>query len=404
MTEQEVLQKMVAPAGPRPGKPYRGGVIQIHITRACDKSCFACTQGSNLGGKTEFMSPEHFEQAVRSLGFDGNEHMPELGHKPYFGVVGVFGGNPALSPHFSAYCETLRRLVPFEQRGLWCNNPVTIDKAKEMARTFDPSVSNLNVHLDSAAYEMFKLGWPASHVVGLTGDSRHSPVHLAMKDVVKEQCDNCAGQGGYFDLPNGERYLSDPGAVPRIEQYWTRCPDCGGIGKVADNDRIRELISTCDINQHWSAMIGVFRGELRAWFCEVAGAQAMLHQGESDYPDTGVRIIQAENGDIQCGYQWAMYEGTGEIDPVIRPQQWWKWDMDQYAGQVRKHCFECGVPLRGYGELSQSLTGKEQTSATHSGVFKPKRKGREVEVVTRLEQLGLGKIQRMTSYLQNAKL
>ena len=97
MTEDECLKKMIAPGQVRPNKPYRKGVIQIHITRACDQACFHCTQGSNLGGKTEFMSPEHFEQAVRSLGFDSTA--------PYFGVCGVFGGNPALSPHFAAYCD-----------------------------------------------------------------------------------------------------------------------------------------------------------------------------------------------------------------------------------------------------------------------------------------------------------
>src|SRR5678815_405006 len=124
MTEQECLSKMVAPGTRRPGK-YREGVIQIHVTRACDKACFNCTQLSNLGGKTEFMSPEHFAQAVESL-------------RGYFGVVGVFGGNPAMSPHFVEYCRILRdSWVPFNQRGLWCNNPISIDKACAARLTFD---------------------------------------------------------------------------------------------------------------------------------------------------------------------------------------------------------------------------------------------------------------------------
>ena len=139
MTEQECLDRMVAPGTPRAGK-YRQGVIQIHITRACDKSCFNCTQASNVGGKTGFMLPDHFEQAVRSLGFD-SATAPSPSR--YFGVVGVFGGNPALSPHFSDYCAILHRLVPYEQRGIWCNNPVTLDKAKMMRATFCPGISNL---------------------------------------------------------------------------------------------------------------------------------------------------------------------------------------------------------------------------------------------------------------------
>jgi hypothetical protein len=66
MNEQEALAKMVAPGDRRPTK-WRGGVIQIHVTRACDLACYNCTQGSNLAGRVPFMSPAHFEQAVLSL-------------------------------------------------------------------------------------------------------------------------------------------------------------------------------------------------------------------------------------------------------------------------------------------------------------------------------------------------
>jgi hypothetical protein len=253
MTEQECLEKMVAPGTRRAGK-YRDGVIQILVTSSCDKSCFNCTQGSNFSRKPWFMSPEQFEQAVRSLGFV-DMNLGGVHPIPYFGVVGVFGGNPAISPHFRDYCAILRKLVPFNQRGLWCNNPLTIDLAQEMAKTFDPSVSNLNVHLDKQAYNLFKQGWPDCTPVGLTVDSRHSPVFVAMKDVITQ----CVGN----DLTRSE----------------------------PDESRIYELISGCDINQHWSAMIGVFRGQLRAWFCEIAGAQSILHQDEPDYPDTGLESI-----------------------------------------------------------------------------------------------------------------
>src|SRR4051812_21506439 len=108
MNESECLKLMVAPGDKRPGK-WRGGVVQIWVTRACDKSCYGCTQGSNLAGKPEFMSLEHFEQAVLSL-------------KDYFGVVGVFGGNPAMHPEFDGLCKILHKYVPWVRRGLWCNN------------------------------------------------------------------------------------------------------------------------------------------------------------------------------------------------------------------------------------------------------------------------------------------
>lgn len=317
MTESEALARMVPPGQHRPGK-WLGGVIQIHLTRACDKACFGCTQGSNLAGKPTFMSPGQFEAAVVSL-------------RGYFGVVGVFGGNPATSPHFEDCCAILAKHVPFERRGLWCNHPR--GKGAVMRRTFNPRVSNLNVHLDREAFAEFKRDWPESLPFGLDADSRHSPPYVAMRDVVADE-----------------------------------------------NERWR-LIADCDINRHWSAMIGVFRGEVRAWFCEIAGAQAMLHQDEADYPDTGLRVCY-----------WP-----------LGGRQWWEASMERFASQVRRHCHDCGVPLRGYGELAQAEHGTEQVSATHADVYKPKRKGRPVEVVTTLEQLGVGKLTNMTRYLQNAK-
>src|SRR5688572_8645375 len=110
MTEQEALSRMVAPGTRRPGK-YREGVIQIHVTRACNLACFNCTQGSQLAGKPTFITPAQFEQAVLSL-------------KGYFGVVGMFGGCPTLHPQFEELCDILAKHVPFDQRGLWANAPM----------------------------------------------------------------------------------------------------------------------------------------------------------------------------------------------------------------------------------------------------------------------------------------
>lgn len=354
MNEQECLEKMIAPGQIRASKPYRNGVIQIHISRACDMSCFGCTQGSNLAGSTTVITPEQFELAVRSLGFiDGMGPLPPLDvPNVYFGVVGVFGGNPALSPHFEAYCEILKRYVPYEQRGLWCNHPR--GKGRMMRGVFNPSVSNLNVHLSQEAFDQFQRDWPEARLVGLHDDSRHSPPFVAMKDVVRSK--QLVGDT-YTDLP--------------------------------DDSRIWELISNCDINQHWSAMIGVFRGELRAWFCEVAGAQAMLHQHEEDYPDTGTHLAH-------------------ESQFV---QGWWQQPMSYFKDQVRKHCFDCGVPLRGYGELAQTDKHEraysdpvpaEQTSATHSSIYLPKRPHRKVDILTDLVQLDIGKIQKVNHYIQNS--
>lgn len=311
MNEQEAIAKMVAPGARRPGK-WRQGVIQIWVTRACDKSCFNCTQFSNLRGNPGMMNPEQFEQACLSL-------------KGYFGVVGMFGGNPAIHPRFEQLCDIMQEHVPFEQRGLWSNNP--LGHGKKMRETFNPQYSNLNVHLDQQAYVEFKRDWPECHPVGLHKDSRHAPAGgLAMMDVIDDE-----------------------------SERW-------------------DLISDCDINKHWSAMICVFRGELRALFCEIAGAMSMLHQYDPDWPDLGVPVVPG----------------------------WWEKPLADFADQVRYHCHRCGVPLDGYGELAQARQGKEQTTLTHADLYKPKTPGRLVELVTDRKQVKEKGVESFVDYIGNS--
>lgn len=313
MNETEAISRMVAPSMRRDCYSH-GGVLQIWVTRACDKACFGCTQGSNLGGKPGMMTPDQYREAVASL-------------EGYFGIVGMFGGNPAIHPQFYELCRALRESwVPFEQRGLWCNHPR--GKGSIARETFDPRYSNLNVHLDREAAEEFARDWPEAvpYVKGLDGDSRHSPVFVAMQDVIDDE-----------------------------SERW-------------------RLIADCDINKYWSAMIGVFRGELRAWFCEIAGAQAMLHQHNPDYPDTGLPVTPG----------------------------WWRQGIDAYAEQIRYHCHRCGVPLRGHGELAIGGT-TEQVSKTHADIYKPKIKGRDVQVVDSLDQLG-DRLPKATDYIENGKV
>jgi len=309
---ESVIASMVAPYQPRP--VHLSGVLQIWVTRACDKACFGCTQGSNLGGKPTMITPEQYAEALESL-------------RGYFGVVGMFGGNPAIHPQFDELCRILRESwVPLEQRGIWCNHPR--GKIKTIAETFYAPHSNLNVHMDADAYREFAEGRPESKVwlKGMDADSRHSQVYVALKDVIPDEV-----------------------------QRW-------------------RLIQNCDINRFWSALIGVFRGELRAWFCEIAAAQAMLHQNDPDYPDTGLPVTPG----------------------------WWRRPIQDYAEQIRYHCHRCGVPLRGRGELAMTGT-KEQVSETHRDIYKPKIKGREVEVVTQLDQVEPGALNIMTDYIGNGR-
>lgn len=261
MNEQEALSQMVPPGQRRPRK-WMDGVMQIHLNRVCDLGCSNCTQGSQFGGKPVFMSLQNFERALQSL-------------EGYFGLIGIFGGNPALHPQFTEICTILQNYFPQEKCGIWCNHPR--GNGAIMRRTFNPSMSNLNCHLKREAYDEFKRDWPESCPFGLDKDSRHSPVHGNMARLVPDESDR-----------------------------WT-------------------LISQCDINRHWSAMICQFRGELRAFFCEIAGSQSILNQDNPDYPDTG----------------------------LVPEKGWWRKPMQDFAEQVRFHCHRCLVPLRGHGALAQ---------------------------------------------------
>lgn len=281
-----------------PGDPRRGWhVLQIMITRACRKSCFSCTQGSNLAGKPAFMSVEDFERAVISL--DG-----------FPGTIGVFGGQPTLHPQFPEICRIMRARVSYLHRGLWTNS--LSGHGKTCRITYNPARSNLNVHMDRADYDEIARDWPEAltarreHIEnGLTTDSVHTAPFVAMQDV-----------------------------MPDEDARW-------------------KIISECDVNQTWSAAIGHIPGRgLRAYFCELAYAQAALHADDPEWPDLGMTV---EPG-------------------------WWRRPIEDFAGQVYLHCHSCGIPLRRPGQAAIGGTTEEFTQ-THAFIARPKARGREVAFV-----------------------
>lgn len=302
------LSKMKGPSDKR--YTWREGIIQIHITTACDFACTACHHASNLAlTKPNTMTVEQFTTAIKSL--DG-----------YFGVYGVFGGNPCIHPQFEEICRILAKYVPFEQRGLFSNN--LNGHGKLCREIFNPEYSNLNVHCSSEAEAEMRRDWPECHPKGLT-DSRHSPPFVAMRDMI--------------DL---------------------------------SRDQMERLIESCDVNQVWSPLIGLFRGELRAWFCEMAATQSEVHQWEPDYPDTGLPVIS----------------------------DWWRKPLSEFKHQIDKHCFDCGMPLRGMGDLAVSGT-KEYVSETHKSILKFKRPGsRVINLVDNTKQLH-GHVKVATDYIEN---
>lgn len=333
MTPEQAIAKMIPPGQVRPLKGTKG-VIQIHVTRQCDKACFNCTQGSNLRGPYYFMPPDLFAKAVASL-------------KSYWGIVGLFGGNPALHPEFLTLCDILRSSgIPKERLGIWCNHPIREINAKEMAITFNPSVSNLNCHLDKKAFDMFKKWWPRSMPFGLTEDSRHSPVFVSMNDLK--------------DVTEEEKW---------------------------------EAISNCDINQRWSASIGLFRGQLRAYFCEIAMAQSILNEHNVDYPDTGLDPTITYDADT-----------TIKRNELGNGLLWWELPITSFRNQIKTHCINCAVPLRGYGSLAQAgdSEGIEVTSKTYSDVYESKRVGRKVKYVTSRSELESKNLP-FIEYIQGAK-
>jgi Predicted glycosyltransferases len=292
---------------------YLNGVMQIHITNICDLSCPNCSQGCNLHTHPQSMTLDQFETAVISV-------------KDYYGVIGVYGGNPTLHHQFPEICEILRHHIPFEQRGLFTNG--LSGHGKVCQETFNPTYSNLNIHANMDVYAEFERDWPQaiSNVKGFN-PSRHSSLWVAIKDVED---------------------LSD-------EDKWKRILDC-------------------DINKYWSALIGLFRGEIRAWFCEIAGSQSRLHEDDPAYPDTGLKVEQG----------------------------WWKLPIQNFEHQVLKHCWDCGIPLRGKGDLDNGIN--EYVSKTHLPIYKLKRpNGKVIHEVKLYRDLG-ALVPRVTDYIENGLL
>lgn len=296
------FSKMKAPGDHRP--TWMNGIIQIHITRACNLTCSHCTQGSNLAGKPVMMTLENFELAARSL-------------RDYYGVVGIFGGNPTMHPQFKEITDILRDYIPFERRGLWSNN--LRGHGKLCREVFNPAVSNLNVHCDKDAEAEFRRDWPEAKLIGQF-DSSHSPVYVSMNDL-------------------GIMYT----------------------------DKVK-MINNCDINQLWSPIICQTKHGARAFFCEIAGAQAMLMDSTND---TGLPVSDG----------------------------WWKLPITAFEDQIRNHCFNCGVPLRGKGSLAVNGT-TEYVSETYLPIAKLKKKESKIKVVKTLDDLD-GSVTRSTDYINN---
>jgi organic radical activating enzyme len=239
--------------------PEKMHIICVDVTNKCDLSCSNCTR--LLKNQDHFweMTPENFRTALRSL-------------KKFGGIIAMIGGNPCVHSQFETLCEIFREEIPNQfRRGLWTNNFFKYREVIE--QTF--GALNLNPHNKERAngplkdlYDdmVVRRGFNGGFY---EGNSHHAPLLTAVKDLYPEK------------------------------EMWER-------------------ISGCDINREWSASIIQNKGELRAYFCEVAASFA-LARGE----DYGLPVVS----------------------------DWWKKPITAFSEQIKHFCVGCGVPARLRGDL-----------------------------------------------------
>lgn len=176
------------------------------------------------------------------------------------GIIAVIGGNPCMHPEFETLCKIMIEEIPDkERRGLWTNH---FFKYREIAEeTF--GIMNLNPHNDEVCIKSLE---PLKNKFWYhEGHSRHSPILVSLSDFIPDE----------------------------IERF--------------------KLISCCDINQNWSAAIIEYKGQLKAYFCEVAAALDL--------------VLEVDQGiDVTDG--------------------WWKRSIFDFIDQIKFFCQRCGIPLR----------------------------------------------------------
>ncbi len=268
-------------------------IICVDVTNKCDLHCSNCTR--LLKNQTELwdMTPDNFRLALRSL-------------KGFQGVIAMIGGNPCISKHFPELCRIFAEEIPEKrQRGLWSNN---VFEYQELIRdTF--GFFNLNPHNDDRgrrSLEKLKEMVPGAKF--FVGHSHHAPLLTAMRDL-----------------------------YPDPKEMW-------------------DLIPSCDINKEWSATIVQNKGELRAYFCEVAASFDLARQEDHGVPVT---------------------EG------------WWDRSIKDYSRQVKQFCPGCGVParLKGHLDIQQTDTYSPCNAKIAQNSLRKKRKIIEITSLKDAERL-----------------
>jgi hypothetical protein len=263
-------------------------IICVDVTNRCDLRCSNCTRLLVNQARHWDMKPDNFRAALRSL-------------EGYKGVIAMIGGNPCLHRSFTDLCQIFVEEVPVKrQRGLWSNN---VFEYQEVIRdTF--GFFNLNPHNDEKCVKsMEKLKQYIPGIQYYQGHSRHAPLLTAMRDL-----------------------------YPDEEEMW-------------------EMIADCDINKHWSASIVESKGELRAYFCEVAASFDLARGG-----DHGAKVTK----------------------------DWWRKSIVDYSDQVKRFCPGCGVPARLKAQVD--LDEVDTYTETNADIVQKSRGKRKTVRVDTLEQ------------------
>ena len=210
--------------------------VLIDVTNVCNRACSNCTRMVGHG-PTFSMELDQFSEALEAVKDFPEESPPSKA--PDFKLIGIIGGEPLMHPQFPELLEIMREKIPNKKhRGLWTGlNWERTKHADIIRKTFISRGVHNNRH-DLQA-------------------SRHSPVLVAIKDVIanptkraaiindcwlqSKWCGTITPKGHFFCEVAGvfDWVFDGPGGLPIESKCWKRpirdfqsqierwCPQCG---------------------------------------------------------------------------------------------------------------------------------------------------------------------------------
>lgn len=173
-------------------QPQQAWCIQICTTSVCWPSvphegkqvlsaCSDCTRLLAHEKKRYVMTPEQFEQCVQSVKNFPKESMPcPQGRRK---VVGIFGGEPLLTPYFPDYVDILCKAIPdARNRGLWTSLDWRIFESKKWGAA-KPWVIKL-LGGEPGVKHLGYINWNMHEEAQQCG---HQPSLVAINDVIKDE-------------------------------------------------------------------------------------------------------------------------------------------------------------------------------------------------------------------------